>query len=126
MKEFQFQTNHQRCQKAQGMRAKDFGKYWQHASSTDCLKCVQAIPRFVNTEKTLDSSPNDSLEHHINDTEKILILDLIATLIRVKNKFCLCLGEVNGLQINGCSVNEVSFKMLAEETVTVSYQMLGL
>ena len=105
---------------------KDFGKYGQHASLTDCLKCVQAIPRFVNTEKTLDSSPNDSLEHHIDDTEKILISDLIATLICVENKFWLCLGEVNGLQIDGCSVDEVSFEMLAEETVTVSYQMLGL
>ena len=49
---------------------KDFSKYWQHASLTNCLKCVQAIPRFVDTEKTLDSSPNHSPEHHIDDTEK--------------------------------------------------------
>ena len=105
---------------------KDFSKYRQQASSTDHLKCVEAIPRFVDTQKMLDSSPNHSLEHHIDDTEKILISDPIATLIRVKNKFWLCLGEANGLQIDGHSVDEVSFEMLAEETVSVSYQMLGL
>ena len=107
---------------------KDFqvSKYRQHASSTDRLKCVQAIPRFVDTKKTLDSSPNHSPDHHVDDTEKILISDPISTLIRVENNFWLCLGEVNGLQIDGRSVDEVSFEMLPEETVTVSYQMLGL
>jgi hypothetical protein len=90
------------------------------------LKHVQAIPRFVDTKKTLDSSPNHSLEHLIDDMEKILVLDLIATLVCIENKFWLCLGEVNGLQIDGHPVDEVSFKMLAEETVTVSHQMLGL
>ena len=74
----------------------------------------------------LDSSPNHSPDHHIENTEKILISDLISTLIHVKNKFWLCLGEVNGLQIDSHRVDEVSFEMLTEETVTVSYQMLGL
>jgi hypothetical protein len=113
-------------EKSKARALKDFSKYRQHASSTDRLKRVQAIPRFVDTEKTLDSSPNHSLEHLIDDTEKILISDPIATLIHVENKFWLCLGEVNGLQIDGRPVDEVSFEMLAEETVTVSYQMLGL
>ena len=35
-------------------------------------------------------------------------------------------GEVNGLQIDGRPVDSVCFEMLAEETVKVSYQMLGL
>ena len=90
------------------------------------MKRVQAIPRFVDTEKILDSSPNHSPDHFIEDTEKILISDPISTLIRVENKFWLCLGEVNGLQIDGRPVDEVNFEMLPEETVTVSYQMLGL
>jgi hypothetical protein len=113
-------------EKSKARALKDFSKYRQHASSTDRLKRVQAIPRFVDTEKTLDSSPNHSPEHLIDDTEKILVSDPIATLVRVENKFWLCLGEVNGLQIDGRPVDEVSFEMLAEETVTVSYQMLGL
>ena len=74
----------------------------------------------------LDSSPNHSPEHLIDDTEKILVSDLIATLIHVENKFWFCLGEVNGLRNDGRPVDEVSFEMLAEETVTISYQMLGL
>jgi hypothetical protein len=92
------------------------------------FKRVQAIPRFVNTEKTLDSSLNHSLEHQfqVDDTEKLLVSDPIATLICIEKKFWLCLGEVNGLQIDGHPVDKVSFEMLEEETVTVSYQMLGL
>jgi hypothetical protein len=113
-------------EKSKARALKDFSKYRQHASSTDRLKCVQAIPRFVDTEKTLDSSPNHSPDHPVDNTEKIFISDPISTLIRVENKFWLCLGEVNGLQIDGRSVDEVSFEMLPEETVTVSYQMLGL
>ena len=105
---------------------KDFSKYWQHASSTDRLKRVQAIPRFVNTEKTLDSHPIHSPEQYVDDTEKIVISDPISTLIRIENKFWLCLGEVNGLRIDGRPVDYVSFEILPEETVTVSYQMLGL
>ena len=96
-------------EKSKARALKDFSKYRQHASSTDCLKCVQAIPRFIDTEKTLDSSPNHSPDHHVDDTEKILISDPISTLIRVENNFWLCLGEVNGLQIDGRSVDEVSF-----------------
>lgn len=52
--------------------------------------------------------------------------DPISTLIRVEDKFWLCLGEVNGLRVDGRPVDDVSFEMLPEETVTVSYQMLGL
>ena len=47
-------------------------------------------------------------------------------LIRVENKFWLCLGEVNGLRMDGKPVDYISFEMLPEDTATVSYQMLGL
>ena len=87
-------------EKSKARALKDFSKYRHHASSTDRLKRVQAIPRFIDTENALDSSPNHSPDHHIENTEKILISDLISTLIHVKNKFWLCLGEVNGLQID--------------------------
>ena len=113
-------------EKSKARALKDFSKYRHHASSTDRLKRVQAIPRFVNTEKILESGPKHSPEHHIDDTEKIVMSDPISTLIRVEDKFWLCLGEVNGLQVDGRPVDEVSFEMLPEETVTVSYQMLGL
>ena len=84
-------------EKSKACALKDFSKYCQHASSTDQLKHVQAIPRCVNTETILDSSLNHSPEPHIDDTAKIVISDPISTLIRVKNRFWLCLGEVNGV-----------------------------
>jgi len=84
-------------EKSKACALKEFGKYRHHASSTDRLKCVQAIPRFVNTEKTLHPSPNHSPGHQVDDTDKIIISDLISTLLRVENKFWLCIGEVNGL-----------------------------
>ena len=48
--------------KSKSHALKDFHKYRQHAGSTDRLKCVQSIPRFVDTEKTLNSKPNHSPE----------------------------------------------------------------
>jgi len=104
----------------------DFNKYHQHASSTDRLKCVQAIPRFVNTKNAHNLNHNYSLGSNIEDMDQIIISDPISTLIRVENNFWLCLGEINSLRIDGQPVDYISFKMLAEDTVTASYQMLGL
>ncbi|KDR77538.1 hypothetical protein GALMADRAFT_1326277 [Galerina marginata CBS 339.88] len=106
---------------------KEFTKYRQHASSTDRLKRVQAVPRFVDTEKLLESSTNSTSASHLDDTEQLIIIsDPVASLVRVENEFWLCLGEVNELRIDGQAVDHISLEMLAEEIVTVSYQMLGL
>jgi len=114
------------AEKSKARALKDFNKYRQRAGSTDRLKRVQSIPRFIDTEKLLNSGPNYSLESHVDDTEKLIMSDPISTLIRVENKFWLCLGEVNGLRMDGQPVDYINFEMLPEETVTVSYQMLGL
>jgi len=105
---------------------KEFTKYRCHASSTDRLKRVQAVPRFVDTEKSFASSTNLLSAPQLDDTEQVIISDPIASLIRVDNEFWLCLGEVNELRIDGQAINYISFEMLAEETISVSYQMLGL
>ncbi|KAG5634895.1 hypothetical protein H0H81_000401 [Sphagnurus paluster] len=105
---------------------KEFGKYRKYTSSTDRLKRVQSIPRFVDTEKGSHSSSKDVPEPHVEDSQKIIISDPIASLIRVENSFRLCIGEVNGLRVDGRLVDYISSDMLAEETVSVSYQMLGL
>lgn len=112
-------------EKSKARALKDFNRYRQHSSSTDHLKRVQAIPRFVNTDKTHNFG---SPEYHTvaDDMDQVIISDPISTLVRVDNKFWLCLGEVNGLRIDGRPVDYITFDMLSEETVTVSYQMLGL
>jgi len=66
------------------------------------------------------------LESEVDDSQKVIVLDPIASLLRVENDFWLCIREVSGLQIDGQPFDYVSFKMLAEETIRVSYQMLGL
>jgi hypothetical protein len=115
-------------EKLKACALKDFNRYWQHSSSTDHLKRVQAIPRFVNTDETHNFGPNRSPGYHTvsDDTDQVIISDPISTLVHVDDKFWLCLGEVNGLRIDGHPVDYISFDMLSEETVTISYQMLGL
>ena len=107
---------------------KDFSKFCKHTGSTDRLKRVQSVLRYVDhgNSFTTETPNNTSAMSHVDDSSKIVMSDPIATLIRIKNDFWLCIGEVNGLRIDGQPVDFVSFEMLAEETVKVSYQMLGL
>ena len=114
------------AEKSKACALKDFTKYCQHAGSTDRLKRVQAIPRFVDTKNAHNLNHIYLLGSHIDDTDHIIISDPISTLIRVENNFWLCLGEINGLRIDGQPVDYISFEMLAEGTVSASYQMLGL
>jgi hypothetical protein len=105
---------------------KDFSKYRQYAGSTDRLKRVQAVPRYVDTEKLFSPHPNYAPQPEFDDSPSIVMSDPIATLVRIENEFWLCLGEVSGLRVDGQPVDYVGFEMLAEGTVIVSYQMLGL
>ena len=105
---------------------KEFAKYHQQTSSTDHLKQVQAVPRLVDNEKTLTSSMNPVSASQLDDTDQIIISDPILSLVHVNDEFWLCLREVNELWIDGQAVDFINSEMLAEETVTISYQMLGL
>jgi hypothetical protein len=93
----------------------------KHTGSTDRLKRVQDVSRFVESR-----SNNQMSEPPIDDSDILVISDPITTLVRVEDKFWLCLGEVSSIRIDGQSVGHVTFDMLMEDTVTVSYQMLGL
>ena len=125
-KAFDSQVLIQGTAKNKARALKDFSKYRQYAGSTDRLKRVQAVPRYVDTEKLFNSSPNYAPQPEVDDSLSIVMSDPIATLVRIENEFWLCLGEVNGLRIDGQRVDYVNFEMLAEGTVAVSYQMLGL
>lgn len=98
-----------------------YSKYRKHASSTDRLRRVQAVERYVKN-KDLDvytESPTD-------ETNLLIISDSIATLLYSEKHFWICIGEVNEIKIDGEFVDSVPVEMLDEETVTISYQMLGL
>jgi len=75
---------------------KDFSKFRKHVGSTDRLKRVQSVLRYVDHENLFNAaSPNNT--PHIDDSQKIMMSDPITTLICVENDFWLCIGEVNGL-----------------------------
>jgi len=107
-----------------------YSKFRKHASSTDRLRRVQDIKRYVK---------NDSLNEHIgsgslsdpptsptDETEVLVISDPITTLLYSEKRFWICIGEVNDIKIDGDFADSVPVEMLDEDTVTVSYQMLGL
>ncbi len=76
-------------EKSKAWALRDFNKYRQHSSSTDCLKRIQAIPRFANTDTMHDLGPNHSPEYHTvsDDMDQVIISDPISMLVRIDNKF---------------------------------------
>ncbi|RXW13478.1 hypothetical protein EST38_g12377 [Candolleomyces aberdarensis] len=98
-----------------------YSKYRKVASSTDRLKRVQEVARFA-TDHTLQETASNLLDSRA----VLLVHDPIATLVSCDGRFWLCLGEVNGLKLNGQSTPHLSHTVLREDTVTVSFQLLGL
>lgn len=101
-------------------------------NSTDRLRRVQGVSRY--TKGTADEDDDilqlsDSKLHDNNSPDVVDVLsvsDPIASLLSCEASMWLCVGEVNGLRVDGKAVEYVNFDTLAEETVTVSYQLLGL
>jgi hypothetical protein len=98
-----------------------YSKTRKFVSSTDRLKRVQEVGRY---SQTMDES--STVTGTDSDGEVLLITDPIATILHCENQFWLCIGEVNGLKIDGRTVGYISLNILSEDTVTVSYQILGL
>jgi hypothetical protein len=61
-----------------------------------------------------------------DDSQVLLVSDPITTILSSENKLWLCIGEVNALKFDGQSVPYLNLNTLSEETVTVSYQIVGL
>lgn len=101
-----------------------YAKFRTHASarSTDRLKRVQDVSRF--NKSSVELIPESEIP--TDGAETLVIGDPISTLVRVEDQFWLCIGEVNGLRIDGRPVTYIGFDMLVENTVTVSYQMMGM
>ncbi|KAF8967518.1 hypothetical protein BDZ97DRAFT_1903384 [Flammula alnicola] len=103
-----------------------FSKYRVTASSTDRLRRVQAVERYVQNKATSAHEPRASSPPAMDEAQMLVISDPVTTVLSSESKLWLCIGEVNSLKIDGQSVDYVGFDMLAERTVSVSYQMLGL
>jgi hypothetical protein len=100
-----------------------YSKFRKHAGSTDRLKRVQDVKRY--TTKNLDTHIGESLSP-ADETDVLVISDPVATLLHSEKCFWICIGEVNDINIDGNPAAFVPVEMLNEETVTISYQMLGV
>ncbi|KAF9455979.1 hypothetical protein BDZ94DRAFT_1302808 [Collybia nuda] len=56
----------------------------------------------------------------------LILQEPIATLISYEKKHFLCIGEVNNIQVDGQIVEQVGLDILHEDTVKISYQVLGI
>lgn len=102
-----------------------YSKYRKQVGSTDRLKRVQGIDRYVQNSSATSNIP--SIDNPLPpDCPVLMISDPIATLLHCDNRAWLCIGEVNGLRVDGQYAEFVPHEILPEKTVTVSYQLLGL
>jgi hypothetical protein len=90
-------------------------------SSTDRLRRVQDVERYPKSKTVGDEQLPPAEE-----TDVLFALDPISSLVQCKNKFWICIGEVTGIKVDGRSVPYVNSDMLGEDTVSLSYQLLGL
>lgn len=64
---------------------------------------------------------------NVNESKSDLIIsDPVASLLRCEGHIWLCIGEVNGMKVDGKLVDCIDCDLLMEPTVSVSYQIIGL
>ncbi|KAG6808971.1 hypothetical protein H0H93_016294 [Arthromyces matolae] len=96
-------------------------KYTKKASSTDRLKRVQGAERYSKTQE-IETSFGTSIFGGLC----LMNHDPIATLAISDGRIWLCLGEINSIKHDTQVVESISLELMAEATVTVSFQLLGL
>jgi hypothetical protein len=97
-----------------------FSKHRKVATSTDRLKRVQHVQRY---------STHSSESTHLTDpdaTGALMVHDPIASLLHSAGCAWLCVGAVNNIRVDGQSVDHISEKLLLEDTVAISFQLMGL
>jgi hypothetical protein len=97
-------------------------RYARSVSSTDRLRRIAQESRF---------RPGHDLKHSISgeacsDEPSLSVLQPIATLVSCDQRLFLCLAEVNGLFLDGKSIEDIPVSMLSEKIAQVSYQALRL
>ena len=75
-----------------------YSKYQKQVGSTNCLKRVQGIERYAQNSVSIIPNLNNSLSP---DVPVLMISDPVATLLCCDNHAWLCIGEVNGLKVDG-------------------------
>lgn len=105
----------------------NFSKFRKHAGSTDHLRHVQDIDHHIQN-KTVSGNAQEATQHTsaANETNIIMVSDSTTTILSLDKKIWLCIGEINSIKVDGQTVSYLGLDMLCEDTVTISYQLLGL
>jgi hypothetical protein len=102
-----------------------YSKYCKTVSSTDRLKWVQEVERYSSAYSSQPKFTISAMDLQV-DKSVLLVSDPITSIIFCEDHAWLCVGEVNGLKIDGDAADFVSHTLLSENTVSISYQVLGL
>jgi hypothetical protein len=104
-----------------------YSKYRNTPGSMDRLKRVRGDERHLNPE-TENHSVHSPRITNVNGTAEsdLIISDPVASLLRCDGRVWLCIGEVNGMKVDGKPVDCINCDLLMEATVLISYQILGL
>ncbi|KDR66334.1 hypothetical protein GALMADRAFT_80973, partial [Galerina marginata CBS 339.88] len=103
-----------------------YSKYRNTPGSMDRLKRVRGDERHLNSGAENHSVRSPKSTNALESEHDLIISDPVASLLRSDGRVWLCIGEVNGMKVDGKPVDRVDCDLLMESTVSISYQILGL
>lgn len=98
-----------------------YSKHQTFPTLTDRLKRVQHLERY-----TTRTTASTHLEDPDSPSASCVVHDPIATIVWSDNRPWLGIGEVVGIRVDGKAVDEVAHDMLVEDSVQLSFQLLGV
>ena len=101
---------------------KAFSDPYSFATSTDCLKRIQSIPKF----QAFASQSSAGIPASDFGTPSLLRDDPAVTLVRCKNRVFLAVVQINGLTWNAERVVGIPLASLSDSSGRVSYQIMKL
>lgn len=99
-----------------------YNKHRSFPTSFDRLKRVRHVERFASRLETIEEDTMEDEAH----TSSLLIHDPISTMLWSNDRLWLGIGEVTSIKKDGRAVDGVELDLLVEDTVQVSFQLLGL
>jgi hypothetical protein len=101
-------------------------RYAKSVSSTDRLRRIAQESRFRPGHDLDQTLSGEALGEACSDEPSLSVLQPIATLVFCDQRLFLCIAEVNGLFLDGKSVEDIPVSILPEKISQISYQALRL